>query len=34
VKAPDAKSAIKIAIREFKITNPEDRKRVAAMPDA
>jgi hypothetical protein len=33
VQAPDAKAAIKIAIREFKITNPEDRKRVAAMPD-
>jgi len=33
-RAPDAKSAIKFAIREFKITDPEERKRIAAMPDA
>jgi len=27
VQAPDAERAIKIAIREFRITDPEDRKR-------
>ena len=32
VKAPDAERAIKVAIKEFGITNPEHQKRLAARP--
>jgi hypothetical protein len=30
VKAPDAKAAVATAIKQFEITDPEQRKRVAA----
>ena len=30
VEAPDAQQAIRIAIREFRITNPEHQKRLVA----
>jgi len=32
VQAPDAEQAIKEAIREFGITDPEQQKRLAAQP--
>ncbi len=32
VRAPDEKSAIEAAIREYKITNPNDQRRLAARP--
>ena len=32
VEAPDAESAIKIAIEKFEITNPEHQKRLVARP--
>jgi len=32
VEAPDAEQAIKEAIREFGITDPEQQKRLAAQP--
>jgi hypothetical protein len=31
VEAPDAEQAIRIAIREFAITNPEHQKRLVAL---
>jgi hypothetical protein len=32
VPAADEKSAIKVAIKEYKIDNPEQRRRLAARP--
>ncbi len=34
VTAADAKAAVKVAIEEFEITNPEHQSRLAARPDA
>jgi hypothetical protein len=32
VEAPDAETAIKVAIEEFGITNPHQQRRLAAQP--
>ena len=34
VAAADAKADIKVAIKEFAVTNPEHQSRLAARPDA
>ncbi len=33
VEAPDAKAAIKVAIKQLGITDPETQKRLAAQPE-
>ena len=33
VQAPDSDTAINLAIKKYDITDPQEQKRIAAMPD-